>query len=104
MKWKPLSPIGRYSVATTNEILSWILAGKSVRPTLIYGNTGNEDVSAAKKFTITGISPYLGIARGTKDIVSPFGKIEIIADLAETNTVHFFLNCPILSTNISNMK
>jgi hypothetical protein len=99
LNWKTLKPVEQRNVVNTDEILSRIKQGKAVRPVLIYGETGNEDVSSATKFTITKIIPYLGSARDQKDLVCPFGKVEITAEVGKTN-IPFQLDCPILSTNV----
>ncbi len=100
LNWKTIKPLEQRNLASTDKILSWIRGGKATRPVLIYGETGNEDVSSATKFSITKIIPCLGSVKGAKDVLCPFGEVGIVAEFGNSNTVPFVLTCPILTTNL----
>lgn len=93
--WRNLKPYEQYTVKRSDEIEQSILNGDAMltHKNFVEGN-------AVRAITVTEISPlYMGADEMTRqDIVSPFAKIEAVADIGTTN-IEIELYCPILTTN-----
>jgi hypothetical protein len=97
LNWRNLQPLERRRTATKGELLSWIRDGRGVIP--LTQNANLDELAQAKKLTVTGITPYyLSTTAGTpQGLMYPFAELDMVADLAGTNTLAFQIDCPILT-------
>jgi len=94
MLWRNFQPSKEYKVASPTELIAKIMAGLAVKPVAT-----EEDVSKAKKLTVTKITPFYQnrIAAEPQEMLWPMATLELLADMKDsTNRVFFYLNCPII--------
>jgi hypothetical protein len=94
LDWRNLQPYRRYRTLTRSEILNNVVAGHAV----ISGEHGDMPTNPSR-LTITRIMPYyMSKPSGVPEqFVFPFASLDVVADMGNTNTNVFYLDCPILS-------
>ena len=95
LKWRNILPFESRRVLGTNEITEAIKAGKTFLPTQLTDLTG---LDQAKKLTVVKVTPryYNGLKGEVLDFMYPYADLEMTAELGNSNTATFFLNCQIL--------
>jgi hypothetical protein len=104
--WPKLEVLEKYRTASPDQIVAWIKEGKTFPTEDELKNQAKiKNLMTAKKMTITKIRPEYGKGKygemptsESEKLVSPFGILEGVADLGNTN-ISFQFYCPILSTN-----
>lgn len=98
LNWRHLLPYEPRILATANEIIDSIKAGRAILPPQSGDLSG---IDEAVRLTITDIMLRYYDTKGSKplDFSYPFAAVKVLASIERTNTVSFCLECPILSTN-----
>ena len=98
LNWRRLLPYEPHLVATANELAESIKSGHATLPPQS-GNMAGLDTAA--KLTVTDITLRYFDIKGSQalDFSYPFAALTLQASLPGTNTLTFYLQCPILSTN-----
>lgn len=93
LTWPKLEPVKGYKTAKPEEILNWVRFGRAVNP------EPEAKVVQDVPLAVTKITPYyLGkVGLTQQEIIYPYAKLELIADVGGTNRVTFYLHCPIIA-------
>jgi hypothetical protein len=100
LQWRNLLPYESCAVAKPDEIMNFIKTGKATLPVQSYDWTGADK---ATKLTVLEATPYYfddDIFRPL-DFMYPYVDLKVEAELVSSNKTTFYLECPILSTNVA---
>jgi hypothetical protein len=100
LSWRNLQPYRACPVATPDEIMNFIKTGQTILPVQSYDWTGADH---AEKLTIVEATPIYFDREGDKslDFVYPYVGLIVEANLENSKRATFYLECPILSTNLA---
>jgi hypothetical protein len=98
LSWRNLIPFESHPTLTKDELLQSIKSGECKLP---LQTADVSQLDKATKLTVKEINIRYFDIQGYKplDFSYPFAAVKVLANLEGTNTVTFYLECPILSTN-----
>lgn len=99
LNWRHLSPHEPHLVSTPNEIVHSVRSGYAKLPPQPADLSG---MDSAVKLRITDVMLRYFDGKGSKSLEFsyPFAALKVLGSFEGTNTTTFFLECPILSTNV----